>query len=120
MEREFNVTGTCIPSMHYMVDISKKLDTTISLINKGKYFVINRPRQYGKTTTLYLLDKKLNEMDEYLPIKIGFEAIDTESYVDVKKFLNSVMSLIVKYFRFSTNKEVYNYVKNKADSIILL
>ncbi len=60
MEKEFNVTGTCIPTMHYMVDTSNKLNKTIKLINRGKYFIINRPRQYGKTTTLYLLEKLLN------------------------------------------------------------
>jgi hypothetical protein len=43
-EKEFNVTGTCIPEMHYMVDISDKLDKVLKLIQKGKYFVINRPR----------------------------------------------------------------------------
>lgn len=55
MKKEFNITGTCIPNMHYMVDISNKLENVIELINKGKYFVINKPRQYGKTTTLYML-----------------------------------------------------------------
>ncbi|MDR3593996.1 AAA family ATPase [Clostridium sp.] len=117
MEKEFNITGTCIPNMHYMVDISDKLGNVIKLIDKGKYFVINRPRQYGKTTTLYLLEKKLNNIEEYLPIKISFEAIDTESYSEIKKFLISVMIQIRNYFRFSSNKEVYEFI-NKYDNKI--
>lgn len=32
--KEFNVTGTCIASKHYMVDISNKLDKIIELIEK--------------------------------------------------------------------------------------
>ncbi len=52
MQREFNDTGLCIPGRHYMVDISKKIETIIHLIEKGKYFSINRPRQFGKTTTI--------------------------------------------------------------------
>ncbi|MBW6411654.1 hypothetical protein [Clostridium weizhouense] len=47
MEKEFNITGTCIPKMHYMVDTSDKLKKTIKVIDKGKYFTINRPRLYG-------------------------------------------------------------------------
>ncbi|MEJ8554830.1 hypothetical protein [Tepidibacter sp. Z1-5] len=44
MKKVFNTTGTCIPSMHYMVDIKDKLDNIENIIDKGNYFVINRPR----------------------------------------------------------------------------
>ena len=117
MQKRFNVTGTCIPEKHYMVDISNKLDSILKLVNNEEYFIINRPRQYGKTTTLYLLEKRLNRMEEYLPIKISFEAIDTEGYSEVKKFLSSIMMQIVNYFRFSTNKEIYKFVKNHEHKI---
>ena len=60
LQKEFNITGVCIPEKHYMVDITDKTDNIFKLIEKGKYFTINRPRQYGKTTTLFLLDKLLN------------------------------------------------------------
>ena len=43
MEKEFNYTGICIPEMHYMADISGKLESTIKLIKKGKYITINYP-----------------------------------------------------------------------------
>ncbi len=35
---------------------------------------------------MYLLEKRLNRMEEYLPIKISFEAIDTEDISEVKNF----------------------------------
>lgn len=35
-----------------MVDISRKLNEIIKLIDKEAYFTINRARQYGKTTLL--------------------------------------------------------------------
>jgi len=41
VEKEFNLTGICIPKMHYMVDISSKLDKVLKLVQRGKYFVIN-------------------------------------------------------------------------------
>jgi hypothetical protein len=42
MEQEFNDTGNCIPSKHYMVDTSKKIQQILPLIEKGKYFSIYR------------------------------------------------------------------------------
>ena len=62
MAKKFCVTGTCIPEKNYMVDISERVDYMISeYIENGKYFTVNRARQYGKTTTLYLLERKLKE-----------------------------------------------------------
>jgi len=117
VKKRFNVTGTCIPEKHYMVDISEKLKNIVELIDNEEYFIINRPRQYGKTTTLYLLEKKLNNIEGYLPIRISFESIDTESYSEVKKFINSIMMQIRNYFRFSSNEEVYKFIKNHYNKI---
>lgn len=47
----FNVTGLCIPEKHYMVDISSKIKKILEMVDRGDYFTINRPRQFGKTTT---------------------------------------------------------------------
>ena len=58
--KEFNVTGICVPEEHYMADISKKLDQIIQMIEKNKYFTINRARQYGKTTTFAALNSLLS------------------------------------------------------------
>jgi predicted AAA+ superfamily ATPase len=47
-----------------MVDTSNKIDKIIKLIEEEEYFIINRPRQYGKTTTLFLLNNKLETKTE--------------------------------------------------------
>ena len=52
MTKKFNITGTCYPALHYMADISAKLQGGYGY---GGYFTINRPRQYGKTTMLAAL-----------------------------------------------------------------
>ncbi|BAH06866.1 hypothetical protein CKR_1815 [Clostridium kluyveri NBRC 12016] len=117
MEKEFNVTGTCIPEMHYMVDISNKLDKVFRLIEKGKYFVINRPRQYGKTTTLFLLNRELKKDNNYLPIKISFEAIDSETYNEMKSFLKSVMTQIINYFKFSKEKNMVEFIRKYNNKV---
>lgn len=75
MVKKFHVTGTCIPERNYMVDIGSRLDTIITdYIGEGKYFTINRARQYGKTTMLYLLERRI--VGQYLVIRLSFEAAD--------------------------------------------
>ena len=78
MRKEFNDTGTCIPAKHYMVRMDSHLQKVKKLVDKGKYFMINRPRQYGKTTMMYLLESVFTDSD-YLVISMSFEGIgDTE------------------------------------------
>lgn len=75
MPKRFCVTGICIPGKNYMVDISERLDQIVKeYIEQGSYFIINRARQYGKTTTLYLLEQRLRE--DYLVLSLSFEAAD--------------------------------------------
>ncbi|MCW5202443.1 MAG: hypothetical protein QTN59_01665 [Candidatus Electrothrix communis] len=57
MAKKFHYTGTCIPERHFTVDISAKLDAVMELIDAGEYFTVNRPRQYGKSTFMFLLAK---------------------------------------------------------------
>ena len=59
MKKEFNTTGSCNPEWHYMVDTSAKLAKIEEYIDDGLYFTINRARQFGKTTTLKALYRKL-------------------------------------------------------------
>ena len=86
MEKKFNVTGNCIPNKHYMVDMSNKIGKVIKLVDNEEYFIINRPRQYGKTTTLFLLEKALIKSEEYFVISISFEGIGDLIFEDETKF----------------------------------
>jgi hypothetical protein len=44
----FNTEGACYPEKHYMVDITGKLLGIKEMVDAGKYFAINKGRQYGK------------------------------------------------------------------------
>ena len=58
MRRRFNVTGVCNPQKHYMVRLDDRLKKIrADYVEEGSYFVINRGRQYGKTTTLAALER---------------------------------------------------------------
>ncbi|MCD8370353.1 MAG: ATP-binding protein [Clostridiales bacterium] len=72
MKKHFNTTGLCIPHYHYMADVSGKIHQIIQdYINREEYFTINRARQSGKTTILYLLQEALKS--DYVVISISFE-----------------------------------------------
>jgi len=61
MEKWFNVKGLCVSTKHYMVDISDRIEKMKTMVEREEYFVINRGRQYGKTTTLSVLGKHLSD-----------------------------------------------------------
>lgn len=74
-KKHFNVTGPCIPSVHYMVDTNRKIDHIVTeYVEAGEYFIINRARQYGKTTTLELLYQRLSRT--CIVLKLSFEGKD--------------------------------------------
>ena len=90
--KEFNVTGTCVPSMHYMVNISNKLKQIKVLVDTKKYFTINRGRQYGKTTTLLALEYFLRK--EYTVISLSFEGLGEKPFSTEENFCREFLKLV--------------------------
>lgn len=100
MLKRFNVTGICIPEQNYMVDISSRLDVIVSdYIEEGKYFTINCARQYGKTTTLYLLEQRLKQ--QYTVIQLSFEAAD-DLFVSLYALAAGLQRKISRILKFRT------------------
>ena len=114
MKREFNDTGVCVIDKHYMVDISDKLDEIMKLIEKGKYFTINRPRQYGKTTTINELEHRLKS-EGYLVISLSFEGIGDEVFKDEKKFISFFINDIKGGLKFENEKELVHFIDEYSD-----
>lgn len=107
--KEFNVTGLCIPERHYMVDISEKINKIVEMVDKGAYFTINRPRQFGKTTTFNQLIEELNK--KYIVIKTSFEGIGDDLFNTEEQFCNNIFDIFAKSVKY-TNKELYDKLKN--------
>lgn len=103
MKKRFNTTGLCIPNMHYMVDIIDKLDKIMELIKAKDYFIINRPRQYGKTTTMYMLEQRLK--NDYLVVSISFEGIGDEVFLKEKTFSKVFIELMAESLEFMNEEE---------------
>jgi len=94
--KRFNVTGLCVPERHYMCDVSGKVSAIAAMVERGDYFAINRARQYGKTTTLWLLEKRLSK--EYTVMKISFESVDDEMFETPSAFCQGLLRQCAKYF----------------------
>ena len=82
--KNFNTEGACIPSLHYMVNIDQTLLQIRSLIGKGKYFTINRARQFGKTTTLAQIRTRYNK--EYVILSLDFQGIGNAGFSSEEAF----------------------------------
>ncbi|HAN09510.1 MAG TPA: AAA family ATPase [Clostridiales bacterium] len=112
--REFNIAGLCNPKMHYMVEISDKIKTIKKLVDGGKYFTINRARQYGKTTIMYMLQKEL--INEYTVISTSFEGIGGDVFKEEKEFSSRVFKIFSDDMRFQ-DKELVEEIKKVNQNI---
>ncbi|MCD8109460.1 MAG: AAA-like domain-containing protein [Clostridiales bacterium] len=116
--RTFNTTGACFPDVHYMVNINSKLAEIRKLIDNGSYFVINRPRQYGKTTTLGLLSDYL--WDSYIVISLDFQSLSDakfkNEYVFSSAFAKDLLRTVRNHRRpvLGLSREVLDKLQQEA------
>lgn len=88
MTRYFNTEGICKPTEHYMVSLDERLEQMRKLyVDRGKYFVINRGRQFGKTTTLISLAEYLKK--DYIAIFLDFQGIGSEEFAQADTFVRA-------------------------------
>lgn len=78
MAKTFHINGACHPVKHYMVDLNSRLEEIKKLVDHGDYFVINRARQYGKTTILRMLQKYLQR--DYVVISMSFQKMSSAKF----------------------------------------
>ncbi len=91
--KTFNTTAVCVPDKNYMVDLSERVgEITTQLVDCGKYFTINRARQYGKTTTLTALERYLSQ--KYDVISIDFQDITGADYIDENQFVKGLAGVL--------------------------
>jgi hypothetical protein len=88
-----------------MVDISGKIAQIKEIIDNKYYFTINRGRQYGKTTTLGILERAIK--DEYIVASISFQGIGDEDFETAGKFCSMFIGLIVSALRFTSAPKEY-------------
>ena len=121
--KSFNTTAICVPSKHYMVDLTARVMEIEKLIEAGKYFTVNRARQYGKTTTLTALSNALN--DKYVVISTSFEGIGNAGFADEHSFVREFCRLLRREFRREPRipdeikEEIEDLFRRKEDKPVL-
>jgi hypothetical protein len=125
--REFNITGSIIPEEHYYVDLTPTLKKLMELVEKRKYFVINRPRQFGKTTLLNFLAQRLQATGEYAPALISFEDFtqqpditEAQFYSEISQFISEELSLSAD--GISSRRDFFNWLReiSRSRKLVLL
>ena len=112
MRKRFNITGSCNPERHYMVDTEKRFKAVEGLIDGGAYFTINRARQFGKTTMLQMIRRRLS--DKYLIIKTSFEGLGDESFKSIPEFVNTFCSLMTNFLQnIGEEQNVWKFFDHK-------
>ncbi len=79
-----------------MADMSKKQDYAFLMVEAGDYFIVHRPRQYGKTTLLYGLAEELEKAD-YAVLNISFEGVGDAFFSDEKVFSKGFVKILADY-----------------------
>lgn len=92
--KRFNTEGACNPSKHYMVNIDDRIEYIKTLVAAGKYFTINRARQYGKTTTLNRLRRVLSE--QYNILNFDFQLISSADFRTEESFVKSFSRMLMR------------------------
>jgi len=88
-----------------MVDISDKIEQIKELVDDCSYFVINRARQFGKTTVLSALRRVLKE--DYTVISISFEGLGYESFASSESFCVEFMEIVQNALQFVAVDDEY-------------
>ena len=106
MRKRFNITGSCNPERHYMVDTAKRFAAVKNLIDQGEYFTINRARQYGKTTTLDMIWRHLSE--HYTVIPLSFEGLGDSAFSSQTSFVTTFSRLMANGLKDENLHSIWN------------
>ena len=113
--KKFNTTAVCIPSKHYMVDLSERVAEIKKMVDAGEYFTINRARQYGKTTTIKALQTILQ--NEYIVLNLSFEGISKANFSNEQSFVRAFCRLFKK--NPNLYKSIPDNVRDQFDDYLL-
>jgi hypothetical protein len=108
--KQFNTTGVCIPSDHYMLPVLPRIQDIDKMFSGNFYFVIHAPRQSGKTTFLNFQTEKINSEGKYYAINCSLSIV--RNIEDENKAMTSIFDQINQSLYSSTIEEL----KRHADT----
>lgn len=114
MPRVFNTTAVCIPEKHYMVNLDSRLREIRQLVDEGKYFTINRARQYGKTTLLMALNQSLKSA--YYTVSLDFQTFGSAEFRTEYTFAEAFAGAFAEIFEYN-NPSIPGGLRDLADGL---
>lgn len=114
LKKCFNVNGPCYSDENYMVNLDERMIRIKELVDKQKYFVINRARQYGKTTTLWALRQYLKE--EYNVLSTNFQRMSSAVFYDEHTFSREFANMIVRIIK-NKKQEISSFAKEDIQAL---
>lgn len=120
MAKTFNTEGYCDAELHYMVNLSGRLEQIRAMVDAEKYFTINRARQYGKTTVLTALAEYLKE--DYEVVSLDFQGISYADFASEQNFVAAFSRQLLmcgKNIPNDLKEEFERYACHKAGEITL-
>jgi len=115
MAKVFNTEGYCDPELHYMVDLTSRLEQIRAMVDKEKYFTVNKGRQYGKTTTLMALTEYLKK--DYLVVSMDFQTMSFSSFESEQSFVAAFTEELldlVEYFPDGIREKLVSFQEKQA------
>lgn len=110
-KKSFNTSGVCIREKHYMVDMTRLLSAIRKMVEQGDYFVINRARQFGKTTTLREVAQLLRS--KYVVFSISLEGIGEAIYRDEFSFCRGICRMLCNALKYGNSEMVSGEIAGK-------
>lgn len=107
----------CIRDQHYMAEMPAKLERMMEMVLNGDYFTISRPRQYGKTTFIHLLQQQLQKNKDVLVLDLSFEGISSQTYENHQRFTRVFLDQVQRCLAFLKETGLKKLVEEKKDSI---
>ena len=116
MAKYFNTEGSCKASEHYMVNLDNRLGRIKRLlVDRKSYFVINKGRQYGKTTTLQALADYLS--DDYFVFSLDFQEMPDEKFENGEIFALALVNMLRDVLQNQEDEEAQNLYGMLTDFI---
>ena len=100
-----------------MVDNKERFRAIEYLIDAGEYFTINRARQYGKTTTLDMIWRRLSE--RYIVVPLSFEGIGDSTFLSEEAFVGSFARMIFRRLKSAKEDEALICIWENCDAMSL-
>lgn len=88
----------------------------MAMVEGGEYFIINRPRQYGKTTMLYFIGEALRTMEDFIPVEMNFQGIDEQWHQSDQAFAQMFFTQLSNFLEFQ-QPQVMPFLEKEKDGI---